>query len=62
MNLTDANIRGFFSRTKVPRMEIWGCPFPPPRPPQPLPSPVFVRPNGMDIRKFEKITKLTGGK
>ena len=34
----------------------------PPRPPQPPPSPVFVRPNSMDIRKFEKITKLTGGK
>ena len=26
MKLTDANIRGFFSRTKVPRMEIWRCP------------------------------------
>ena len=59
MKLTDANIRGFFSRTRVPRMEIWRCPFPPP-PPQPPPSPVYVRPNSVDIRKFEKITKLTG--
>ena len=25
MKLTDANIRGFFSRKKVPRMEIWRC-------------------------------------
>ena len=25
MKLTDANIRGSFSRTKVPRIEIWKC-------------------------------------